>query len=29
MGVDGRMEYAVAPVGARWDHAPFQLEVTP
>jgi hypothetical protein len=29
MGVDGRMEYAVAPVAARWDHAPFQLEVTP
>jgi hypothetical protein len=29
MGVDGHLEYAVPPVAARWDHAPFQLEVTP
>jgi hypothetical protein len=29
MGVDGRLAYAVPPVAARWDHGPFQLEVTP
>jgi hypothetical protein len=29
MGLDGHLEYAVRPVAGRFDHAPFQLEVTP
>ena len=28
-GLDGHLEYAVPPVAGRFDHGPFQLEVTP
>jgi hypothetical protein len=29
MGLDEHLEYAVPPVAGRFDHGPFQLEVTP